>query len=248
PDAQVVHDAGVDDRVDDARAVRGMQDRQVGREEVFGLSTAHDVKSTAAEVDKVCQEIAGGGLGSAPVWLSGYAWRVLDVVGTRALLLADRMVGTRPYHYVQVAVTWRDCSLRRWLNDEFCVSLGEALVSRVVTAKVRNEPNPVWGTRGGKDTKDQIFLLSMREAAVHFTGKEPDVWDDYRYMFLGLGEKGAAKHKDGKRDWWWLRSPGRAPGLAALVRNDGYLNARGRGYVAWASGGVRPAFWLDLQS
>ncbi|MCL2422791.1 MAG: DUF6273 domain-containing protein [Micrococcales bacterium] len=171
---------------------------------------------------------------------------MLDVVGTRALLLADRVVGTRPYHYEQVAVTWRDCSLRRWLNDEFCASLGEALVSRVLTAKVCNEPNPVWGTRGGRDTKDQIFLLSMREAAVHFTGKEPDVWGDYRHTFFSLGEKGAAKNIEGKRAWWWLRSPGHIPDGAALVDYGGDLLVTG--FSVSSSGGVRPAFWLNLQS
>ncbi|MCL2422504.1 MAG: hypothetical protein FWD11_01190, partial [Micrococcales bacterium] len=113
--AQVVQDAGVDDR-DDARAVWGTPGQCMDR--VSGRPATDDVRSTAAEVDQVCQQIAGGTwtADSAPVWLSGYAWQVLDVVQDRALLLADRVVARRPYHREQVAITWRGCDLRRWLN------------------------------------------------------------------------------------------------------------------------------------
>ena len=241
--AQVVQDAGVDDQVDDAQAAWGTPDQHA--DPIPGRPASHDKRSTAAEVDKVCQEIASGAR-----WpkLSGHVWQVLDVVGTsRALLLADRVVGTRPYHDEQVAVTWRGCDLRRWLNDEFCDSLGEPLVSRVLTAKVRNEPNPVWGTRGGLNTKDQIFLLSMREAAVYLKGKEPDIWESYRHAFLSLGTRGVAKSRKGKRIWWWLRSPGLGHDFAARVLRDGGLGDGGD-FVSEVSGGVRPAFWLDLQS
>ena len=202
--------------------------------------------SSTGEVDEVCQEIASGLRcpGSPPVWLGGRAWQVLDVVGTsRALLLADRVVARRPYHKKQVPITWEECDLRRWLNDEFRMSLGEPLASRALTVKVHNEPSPAWGTDGGEDTDDRFFLLSAREAAIYFTGAEPSTWDEYCEV-PRLGARGIAIDERGRRVWWWLRSPGRTLVHAAYVLHVGDLIVGGR--TVSSSAGVRPAFWLNL--
>ena len=39
-------------------------------------------------------------------------WRVLDLQGNRALLLADRMPDCVPFHEVDEDVTWEECTLR----------------------------------------------------------------------------------------------------------------------------------------
>ncbi|MCL2467499.1 MAG: DUF6273 domain-containing protein [Micrococcales bacterium] len=202
--------------------------------------------STVAEVTKVCRKVAATwSAGSRPVRLSGIDWRVLEVVDThRALLFADRVIGTGPYHMAQEDVTWEQCDLRRWLNTEFFWSLGETLTSRVLPTTVENAPNPVYGTRGCGDTTDGFFLLSMTEAAVQFTGREPSNWKTYQ---LSLGKNARAKDEKGESAWWWLRSPGGHPGGAASVYGQGDLYEYGR-VVSVASGGVRPAFWLNLQS
>ena len=45
--------------------------------------------------------------------------------------------------------------------------------------------------------------------------------------------------------WWWLRSPGFLQSDAAYVDYDGALYSRDAYYDG---GGVRPAFWLNLES
>lgn len=45
--------------------------------------------------------------------------------------------------------------------------------------------------------------------------------------------------------WWWLRSPGNSQTNAAYVSTDGSLFY---GDVTFASGLVRPAMWVDLES
>ncbi|MCL2422500.1 MAG: DUF6273 domain-containing protein [Micrococcales bacterium] len=217
-----------------------------GRDGAPGPHTDHDdTTSTAEQVDEVCRHIASGTwtAHSPPVWLSGRAWQVLDVADGRAFLLADQVVCKRPYHQMRTAITWQHCDLRRWLNKEFLPSLGGPLVSRVLTVRVPNEPNPVWGTRGGNSTKDRVFLLSMQEAAALLNGKEPDTWDWARY--LTLGNRGKAEDEKGGSVWWWLRSPGGDPDRAVRVTRDGTLREYGRG-VSWPAG-VRPVFWLSLQ-
>ena len=197
----------------------------------------------------MCQQVAGTvwAADSPPVRLSGIGWRVLGVDGARALLLADRVIGTSPYHREQGAITWESCDLRRWLNEEFCGSLGEPVVSRVAVVRKKNGPNPAWGTPGCFGTKDRVFLLSAEEAAVWFKGREPKNWGKH-LRNMRLGKSAQAANETGTRSvWWWLRSPGYEPDCAAYVDDNGDLNVGGRG-VSAADGGVRPAFLLDLAS
>ncbi|MCL2422497.1 MAG: DUF6273 domain-containing protein [Micrococcales bacterium] len=247
--AHVVDADQVTDAVDGAS--QGTPKRHVMPGRRADRDEGSDEKSTAEQVDEVCHHIASRSrtAGSTSVWLSGRAWQVLGVADSSALLLADQVVCERPYnryHETRVAVTWERCDLRRWLNGEFCTSLGGPLLSRVLTAKVPNEPNPVNGTFGSWSTKDRVFLLSISEAARYFTGKEPAAWQDYRGRFLDLGSRGTAKDERGERAWWWLRSPGGNPDHAAYVSGAGHLDAAGSRVSH--PGGVRPAFWLDLQS
>ncbi|MDR3068368.1 MAG: DUF6273 domain-containing protein, partial [Cellulomonas sp.] len=134
---------------------------------------------------------------------------------------------------------------RQWLNGQFLDSLGQPLASQVLRTKVVNKPNPVWRTPGGNDTDDQVFLLSMEEAAHWLTEKRPRWmrYSDRRFR----SDKLIAKTEEDVRAWWWLRSPGYDPDSVADVDYGGNLDDFGYGTSA-SSGGVRPAFWLNLES
>jgi len=207
--------------------------------------------SSADEVAEVCRGIVSSSwlARSWPVRLSGFDWWVLDVVnggdGHRALLLSDQVVARNRYHGADATITWERCDLRRWLNDEFCSSLGEALTSQVVVSRLRNEPNPTWGTPGGNDTTDQVFLLSLDEAVRHLAGDNDVDRKPQEERWLRLGKRGVTSDEDGRSAWWWLRSPGDDTGNVATVGVGGYLNDSGRPATK-TSGGVRPAFWLSL--
>ncbi|MDR3068477.1 MAG: DUF6273 domain-containing protein [Cellulomonas sp.] len=227
--------------------------------------------SSAADVAAVCRQIVSG---SSLVRLSGIDWRVLEVTSDdRALLLADRVIGTGPYHevgercdlrrwldkwflflqtfntgrYHVSGVTWERCDLRRWLNDDFCGSLGEPLTSRVLRTKVKNKRNRVWGTPGGMGTTDLFFLLSIEEACLDLAGQKSVDWKKIKKTWLPLGQQGKAVDEKGESAWWWLRSSGAYPDRAARVGTVGNLDGYGS-VVSASSGGVRPAFWLNLES
>ncbi|MCL2090187.1 MAG: serine/threonine-protein kinase PknG [Micrococcales bacterium] len=208
--------------------------------------------STADEVAAVCARIVvDQQYWHEPVRMSGIDWRVLEVQvdasgdRRRALLLADRVIGTGPYHPTQVPVTWPGCDLRRWLNDEslFLGSLGVPLVSRILQAEVCNGPNPAWARGGDKNTTDRVFLLSMEEAAsfLALAGKKVQ-WKRYRYSRSVDGL--AAVDEAGTPTGWWLRSPGGRPDHAAYVDAEGNLD--GYGGSVPSPVGVRPAFWMVL--
>lgn len=169
------------------------------------------------------------------------SWRVLDVEGARALLLADRAVDGAPYNEELAGVTWSACTLRRWLNGPFLQgAFSAAERARIAEAQVANDDNPVYGTPGGPDTRDRVFCLSIGEVRRYLADDGARVCRPTRHA------RSNGAWKDGSRPCrWWLRSPGRNSDDAAIVGSDGYVFGSGV-HVLDGDVGVRPALWLNL--
>ncbi len=150
-------------------------------------------------------------------------WIVLDKETEKVLLLTKESIGERTYNDEHVDITWEDCTLRKWLNEDFYNdSFTEAEKNQICETTVKNDDNPKWGTEGGNDTTDKIFLLSIEEAEKYFENDEA----------RAIGS------------WWWLRSPSYLSYSAADVSLDGNI-ARSNVYY---KGSVRPALWVNLES
>ena len=93
----------------------------------------------------------------------GHEWRVLEVRGDRALLISEYIIELRAYHYREEAVTWETSAIRHYLNNEFLNSFRRADRARIPETRLANNDNPWFGTYGGDDTYDKIFLLSLEE-------------------------------------------------------------------------------------
>ena len=90
----------------------------------------------------------------------------------------------------------------------------------IVKTKCENKDNSKYFTKGGNDTEDYIFLLSLDEAeAVDKSIRDASTW------------------------WWWLRSPGNSQERAAIF--DGGL-LKDNGSNVYCEYGVRPALNLDF--
>ena len=159
----------------------------------------------------------------------GLDWRVLDVKDGKALLITEDIVEKRAYNDEFVDVTWETCSLRNYLNGNFLrAHFSAEEQGRIALTTVANNDNAQYGTPGGNDTQDKLFLLSIEEANSYFADKADRV----------------AKY-NGPDYWWWLRSPGNYASYAAYVSNDGGVGAGGDD-VNRVNNGVRPALWLNL--
>ena len=100
-------------------------------------------------------------------------WIVLDVQDGKALLLSRYGLYPQKYNTEWIAVTWENCTLRAWLNDDF---LNEAFSSEeqssILVTEVDNSDAQCFDwttvegdkTTGGNNTEDKIFLLSCAEA------------------------------------------------------------------------------------
>ncbi|MCM1245455.1 MAG: DUF6273 domain-containing protein [Roseburia sp.] len=158
-------------------------------------------------------------------------WRVLSVDGDDAFLLADRNLDVQEYDDTEEEeVTWETCTMRSWLNGTFLNNaFNESEQEAIKVTDVVNEDNSEYGTEGGNDTQDKVYLLSLSEVMnpeYGFGSVESD--NNTRkavntsYVAAG-GEINVMMESAGNTDDWWLRSPGGISDIASLVGSCGYV-------------------------
>ena len=193
-------------------------------------------------------------------------WRVLSVDGDEVLLLADKNLdGEILYNKTYKDVTWETCTMRSWLNgygssmnqngvdytsDNF---MNRAFTpneqSAILKKTVENADNPEYGTEGGNNTSDKLFLPSIGEMTTPAYGfpSNPDEWADSRKAentAYTASKSGMAS--EGSTDYYLLRSPAFDRHDAARVSDDGGITYGGYAYFEYPV--VRPALRLNLTS
>ncbi len=190
-----------------------------------------------------------------------YDWQVLDLQSDRALIITRYIIDQRSYHDAYVDITWADCALRNYLNGEFLGKFNAADQSRIIPVTHKNPDNHWYGTAGGVDTQDKIFLLDIEEVVCRYFGDSSSLLlnpkKNQRYWFDRKDKNNSKRQaqletNQGVFTWWWLRSPGRVGVKAVYVHGDGNIGIQGnnilKGNIAdgRCTGGVRPALWLRL--
>ena len=190
-----------------------------------------------------------------------YEWRVLEVKNNTALIITEYIIEQRAYHNAYKDITWADCSLRKYLNSEFYDRFSAAEKSRIIPVLNKNPDNQWYGTKGGTDTQDSIFLLSIEETVCRYFGdsssKLYSPGKNQRYWFERKDKNNSKriarleKRKEGSW-WWWLRSPGRVSIKAVYIHGDGNIGIQGNNILKGnisdgeCKGGLRPALWLKF--
>ena len=172
----------------------------------------------------------------------GYTWKVLEKNEDSMLVITEEVIDLRTYHDIAVSITWEDCTLRSYLNNEFYNSFNETDRARIKDTNLINDNNPKNETPGGNNTTDKIFLLSIDEAEKYFHSWLKD-------GVATLSSDAAIKYYEdanraGEPVCWWLRSPGTAGFYAAEVSASGWVSVDGTS-VRVLEGGVRPALYLE---
>jgi len=194
-----------------------------------------------------------------------YNWRVLDIQTNTALIITECIIEQRAYHDAYKDITWADCSLRKYLNGEFYNKFNTVDKSRIIPVLNKNLDNQWYGSKGGEDTQDYIFLLSIEEVVCKYFGDSSKNLENrsakQRYWFQrkDINNNKRRSTFDGYVWWWWLRSSGRDNRRAVYIHGDGNIGIQGNGTFRYSSntihpstgdnsGGVRPALWLKYQS
>lgn len=167
-------------------------------------------------------------------------WDVLKEQNGKVLLASDICIDCKKYNESSKNVTWEYSSLRKWLNNEFLKTAFTAEEQkRIVSVKLANSGNPYYGTNGGNNTSDKVFLLSASDIKYF-----PESRDVITYASEYSKSKGIYVSGNGD-SCWWIRMPGSNGKTAAYVDNSGDIEYMGD--VVTSSGyGVRPAIWVKI--
>lgn len=185
-------------------------------------------------------------------------WRVLDRDGDDLFVVADVALDDQQYHTSGDSITWEDSTIRRWLNGTFynrAFSSDEQ--SFIKTTDVVNNDNKNYGTNGGNDTQDKIFLLSEDEvygtyAPMYGFAKSYNTYDTARQFksstyAKAMGIWSSIDSSSLGNCGWWLRSPGGFTSNAANVNFDGDVYRDGC-LVFYDKYGILPALHINLKS
>lgn len=171
-------------------------------------------------------------------------WLVLDKKDGKALLISKYCLDAKEYDKNEnnESVTWETSTLRQWLNSCF---INEAFTDEekalICGTHLQNPDNPEYGTDGGNDTTDKVFLLSIDEATRYFASDKARMAEATDYA----KDKGIFVSEENGKSWWWLRSLGRNNSDAAYVDIGGSVRNYGS-YANDGESGVRPAMWVNI--
>ena len=170
-------------------------------------------------------------------------WIVLDKKDGKALIISKYGLDCPPYNTTFSEVTWETCTLRNWLNTTFyTTAFNTNQQSKIISTTLTNADNPAYGTEGGNNTTDKVFLLSIDEAKQYFASNTA------RKLPATAYAKAQGAHVNSNdSSYWWLGSPGLDSARAALVDYDGSVYYGGYN-VSIVNCAVRPALWINLES
>lgn len=162
-------------------------------------------------------------------------WIVLEASDNHAVLISSDIIVNRAFHDWNKDVTWEECTLRKWLNDEFYDQFfSDEEKSYILDMERMGMRNPKYGTRADYRVKDKISLLDIGELTKYRTREIANL--------AGRQSTGKMVARMNGLDWW-LRTPGFTLSFAANVgRRLHYGGLR----VDDPNCGVRPVMMIAI--
>ena len=199
-------------------------------------------------------------------------WRILaiDKNKKRMLLITEYVLEARMFNTEREEMTWRESTIRSWLNG-YSATENKALAdyssdsfiktaftpeeqSHLIVTKVKTPNNPDYGTYGGEDTEDKLFLLSIDEAEKYFkNGTDRTAYATPYAISTGvatcIGKSDCVCKTLNNANYcfaiWWLRNMGYHAYLVTTVYYyNGTITTHGD-HEMYTTIGVRPATWVS---
>ena len=189
-------------------------------------------------------------------------WRVLNVDDSGyATLISDKILESGRFHETYEYVTWETSDVRKFLNEVFYTeAFSDEERGDILPAHLINEDNPEFGTDGGRDTDDKVFLLSISEATNPKYGFGVNPYQDIYRTYSDDTRVGLttfkARYIYHDTASWFLRTPGAGKDengndvyKITYVGEDGYINQKGINVdnQGWG-GGIRPAIGINIKT
>lgn len=178
-------------------------------------------------------------------------WRVLAKENGQFLLITEHCIDWRYYHFGG-NVTWAHCDLRYDLQGMAEAMFSQQELDTILLTTVQTTHMAIRTEEDqrqmeekpdeGGTSADQLFLLSVYEAARYFPGDEARKCAGTPYAVTC----GCYNNGDLNGACWWLRSWGYWSSFAADVLPWGEIC--GPGDDVNEAGGVRPAMWVRFRN
>ena len=154
---------------------------------------------------------------------SSIPWTVLSASAGRALIISDNIIDYKPFNDDFAEIGWRDCSLRKWLNDSFSKD-----------AFSQEEKSWIIPSEVATGVTDKIFILNADEA---------------KRLFHDDRKRSAAAtpfaSDCGTSGRWWTRTSSDESGYVINVSRIGLIRDSGD-KVSLVNCGVRPAMYISI--
>lgn len=166
-------------------------------------------------------------------------WIVIRNMGKKTLLLSANIIEERNYHQIIEEITWENCDLREWLNNDFLnQAFSQEEQKYIQNADVPKTESIRYGTDGGNSTKDKVHILSYWEYQNYggFSTDFDEMWwlrSPITRVELGYDEKVKSTHYYGA-----VIDPDGKHQEGVLGCDISWLSENGLG------SGVRPAIWI----
>lgn len=143
-------------------------------------------------------------------------WIVADTtsVSGYAILVSYYGLDVQQYHNEDVDITWENCSLRKWLNEEFYnTAFSDEEKAIISPVNLENPDNSYYKIEGGKETLDTVWMFGEYDARKYYELMSKSNGQVYTTDYVqNLGAK--------ETDSFWLRSPGNKANKAAVAWDD----------------------------
>lgn len=175
--------------------------------------------------------------------MGGINWRAIDVRDGKVLVISDLILEERKYQEnSDVGFEWANSSLRSYLNgDFFNRTFSQAEKDRILASNLVN--------RGGANTTDKVFLLSLDEVNRYFPDNSAKIaYADRTAPALAASSVNTFGYSGVWQPYvtwnWWLRTPmDTVAQYAYSVDPEGAVKEYSNSYGL----GVRPAMWIKLE-
>lgn len=163
-------------------------------------------------------------------------WVVLERDGNKALVISKYCIEWLPFNNTSTKVSWKNSSIRSWLNDTFLNGAFTAQEKKSIISTQHTNPDFYDDSESERNwigtTTDTVFLLSSGEADKYFSSDSARKAEGTEY----------ACNKGKSASWyWWLRS-------ANNIEYAGFVSEGELGYDEEVDRnmGIRPAMWIEI--
>lgn len=168
------------------------------------------------------------------VRIGNYDWIVVEKQVDKILVVSKYSVGVRDFVGAGWEITWDISGVREYLNGEFLnnhLKAGDEK-SLILPTQIATPDNPEYGTTGGAEVTDRVFLLSYEEVLRYFP-------NDQDRMLTTETDKNTTVT-------WWLRTMGKDITYAVCVDENGKILLEGYSTSPFAPVKLhtRPAMWI----